>query len=101
MGSCVLRETIRKGRPRFAPRVSLSIYITGPFAIRQQSALPEREETMLAAVRLPLAQRLVDGLFPAGDGYASRLTVGRRAQLGDEMVYRSSIGSSPVVQHGQ
>jgi hypothetical protein len=26
MGSCVLRETIRKGRPRFAQRVSLSIY---------------------------------------------------------------------------
>jgi hypothetical protein len=25
MGSCVLCETIRKGRPRFAPRVSLSI----------------------------------------------------------------------------
>ena len=25
MGSCVLRETIRKGRPRFAPRVSLSL----------------------------------------------------------------------------
>ena len=25
MGSCVLRETIRQGRPRFAPRVSLSI----------------------------------------------------------------------------
>ena len=29
MGSCVLRETIRKGRPRFAPRVSLSIYLSG------------------------------------------------------------------------
>jgi hypothetical protein len=101
MGSCVLRETIRKGRQRFA-RAFLSLSsIYRPFAIRQQSALPEREETMLAAVRLPLAQRLVDGLFPAGDGYASRLTVGRRAQLGDEMVYRSSIGSSPVVQHGQ
>jgi len=28
MGSCVLRETIRKGRPRFAPRVSLSIYLS-------------------------------------------------------------------------
>jgi hypothetical protein len=27
MGSCVLRETIRKGRPRFAQRVSLSIYL--------------------------------------------------------------------------
>jgi hypothetical protein len=27
MGSCVLRETIRKGRPRFAPRVSLSVYL--------------------------------------------------------------------------
>jgi hypothetical protein len=27
MGSCVLRETIRKGRPRFAPRVSLSIFL--------------------------------------------------------------------------
>ena len=50
----------------------------------------------LAADRLPLAQRLVDGLFPAGEGYASRLTVGRRAQLGDEMVYRSTIGSSPA-----
>ena len=57
--------------------------------------------SLAAADRLPLAQRLVDGLFPAGDGYASRLTVGRRAQLGDEMVYRSTIGSSPVVQHGQ
>ena len=28
MGNCVLRETIRKGRPRFAPRVSLSIYLS-------------------------------------------------------------------------
>ena len=28
MGSCVLRETIRKGRPRFAPRVSLSVYLS-------------------------------------------------------------------------
>jgi hypothetical protein len=28
MGSCVLRETIREGRPRFAPRVSLSIYLS-------------------------------------------------------------------------
>ena len=28
MGSCVLRETIRQGRPRFAPRVSLSIYLS-------------------------------------------------------------------------
>ena len=28
MGSCVLRETIRKGRPRFVPRVSLSIYLS-------------------------------------------------------------------------
>ena len=27
MGNCVLRETIRKGRPRFAPRVSLSYLI--------------------------------------------------------------------------
>jgi len=27
MGSCVLRETIRKGRPRFAPRVSLSLLV--------------------------------------------------------------------------
>ena len=50
----------------------------------------------LAADRLPLAQRLVDGLFPTGDGYAARLTLGRRAQLGDEMVYRSTIGRSPA-----
>jgi hypothetical protein len=27
MGSCVLRETIPKGRPRFAPRVSLSLIV--------------------------------------------------------------------------
>jgi hypothetical protein len=79
--------------------LSLSIYL--PAHSPTKRAASAREETMLAAVRLPLAQRLVDGLFPAGDGYASRLTVGRRAQLGDEMVYRSSIGSSPVVQHGQ
>jgi hypothetical protein len=26
-GSCVLRETILKGRPRLVPRVSLSIYL--------------------------------------------------------------------------
>ena len=51
----------------------------------------------LGADRLLHAQQLVDRLFPAGDGYAARLTVGRRAQLGDEMVYRSTIGgSSPV-----
>jgi hypothetical protein len=36
MGSCVLRETIRKGRPRFAPRVSLSIYLY--LSIRRTSA---------------------------------------------------------------
>ena len=53
----------------------------------------------LAADRLPLAQRLVDGLFPTGDGYAARLTLGRRAQLGDEMVYRSTVGSSPAGPH--
>ena len=53
----------------------------------------------LAADRLPLAQRLVDGLFPTGDGYAARLTLGRRAQLGDEMVYRSTIGRSPAGPH--
>ena len=52
-----------------------------------------------AADRLPLAQRLVDGLFPTGDGYAARLTLGRRAQLGDEMVYRSTIGRSPAGPH--
>jgi hypothetical protein len=28
MGNCVLRETIRKGRPRFAPRVWLSISLS-------------------------------------------------------------------------
>jgi len=55
----------------------------------------------LAADRLPLAQRLVDGLFPTGDGYAARLTLGRRAQLGDEMVYRSTIGRSPAGPHVQ
>ena len=55
----------------------------------------------LAADRLPLAQRLVDGLFPTGDGYAERLTLGRRAQLGDEMVYRSTIGRSPAGPHVQ
>ena len=54
----------------------------------------------LAANRLMLAQRLVDGLFPTGDGYAARLTLGRRAQLGDEMVYRSTVGRSPVGPHG-
>ena len=53
----------------------------------------------LAADRLPLAQRLVDGLFPTGDGYAARLTLGRRAQLGDEMVYRSTVGRSPAGPH--
>ena len=54
---------------------------------------------LLAGNRLPLAQRLVDGLFPTGDGYAARVTLGRRAQLGDEMVYRSTVGRSPVGPH--
>jgi hypothetical protein len=37
MGSCVLRETIRKGRPRFAPRVSLSIYLSIPPRVAEVS----------------------------------------------------------------
>ena len=39
MGSCVLRETIRQGRPRFAPRVSLSIYLSIPLRPRFGTAL--------------------------------------------------------------
>ena len=54
----------------------------------------------LAGNRLRVAQMLVDGLFPTGDGYAARVTLGRRAQLGDEMVYRSTVGRSPVGPHG-
>ena len=47
----------------------------------------------LAAERLAHAQRLVESLFPSsGDAYASRMAVGRRALLGDEMIYRSTIG---------
>jgi len=50
MGSCVLRETIRKGRPRFAPRVSLSIYLSGGVGRRRVS---KADSQAFSGKRLP------------------------------------------------
>ena len=54
---------------------------------------------MLMPGRMATAQDLVARLFPCGEGYTERLTIGRRAQLGGEgdapMVYRpGAIGGS-------
>ena len=53
MGSCVLRETIRKGRPRFAPRVSLSIYLSIYLSYNLQTRPRARAIQHLSAARRP------------------------------------------------
>ena len=62
MGSCVLRETIRQGRPRFAPRVSLSIYLSIYLSIRKRKFPFARTATQICtphagALRMPHSPR--------------------------------------------
>ena len=56
---------------------------------------PQMAVLLLLTARLEHATNLLANAFPA-HLYGDRLTVGRRAQLGPDMVYRTSIGGNSV-----
>ena len=74
-----------------------------------ESARAERRVIMFAAVHLTLgmlttdsllaARTLLDGAYAAS--YGDRLTIGRRAQLGKDMIYRSGLNIDSALTYGE
>ena len=86
-----------------SPQVHTTVDTDGSVHVGQAPGLadaryskdPQMAVLLLLTARLEHATNLLANAFPS-HLYGDRLTVGRRAQLGPDMVYRTSIGGNSV-----